>query len=505
MAVTKRIFQLSKEFERDEKEIIAFLATQGIKVSNRLSAVSEEAYNMLKAKFAPPPEPEPAPEPAPQPVQETKEAAPAESIGAPAQPNQPEQQTQPAPSNKKKKKKNKPPQPAAETTEQPQQPQQTQQTEESEEETPIKLISDAKIINMDKRTQTILCEGIKAGNAFISHYSQNAGSTVLINDKKKPILTANMDTWGVLFNHKFEYPDASPARYWVSVAKLMTRAFKVLNGFGLANKQELAAMRNAMIPLGAKYQPREIFTDDENQTFAEQQLLLFRTFGHGMGAVNDNLYDLKLKAEQMKVKYERMNFLEYVTNPQDELRSNERVPFNELVEAVVYSIRGVARRFYFYQDNKERINNIVTRFFEWLDGYAKLKEQGADAAKLEKYLELEEKFVSIAEFMSFDNLLNAPKRKHKPAAFDMISDELQDYRDNLDDPDAERNFKYKIRGVTNIIYKPKEYVFVYRFAGLEPQKDYRPPEEIAAAEAAKKAAEAETNEQEENPADNDEA
>lgn len=486
MAVTKRIFQLSKEFERDEKEIIAFLATQGIKVSNRLSAVSEDAYNMLKAKFAAPPEPEP------QPVQEVKEAAPAESDEAPAQqlqPAQPNQQNQSAQGFKKKKKKNKPLQPIAETIEQSQ----PSEEEQSEEEPPVKLVSDAKIINMDKRTQTALYEGIKAGNEFIQRYSQNAGSTVLVNDKKKPILTANMDTWGVLFNHKLEYPDTSPVRYWVSVAKLMTRAFKVLNGFGLANKQDLAEMRNAMIPLGTKYRPREIFTEEENQKFAEQQLLLFRTFGHGMGAVNDNLYDLKLKAERMKIKYERMNFLEYVTNPQDELRSNERVPFNELVEAVVYSIRGVARRFCFYQENKERINNISTRFFEWLDGYAQLKEEGADAAKLEKYLELEEKFISIAEFMSFDNLLNNPKKKHKSANFDRIMDELHAYRDNLDDPDAERNFKYKVRGITNITYKPKEYVFTYRFAGLEPQKDYRPPEEIAAAE------------QKENPADNDEA
>ncbi|MBQ9496326.1 MAG: translation initiation factor IF-2 N-terminal domain-containing protein, partial [Selenomonadaceae bacterium] len=85
MAVTKRIFQLSKEFERDEKEIIAYLAEQGIKVSNRLSAVSEETYNMLKAKFMapPPPPPEPPkPEPAPEPEPAVKESAPAESAEA---------------------------------------------------------------------------------------------------------------------------------------------------------------------------------------------------------------------------------------------------------------------------------------------------------------------------------------------------------------------------------------------------------------------------------------
>ena len=61
---TKRIYQLVKEFERDDKEIIAFLTSQGIKVTNKLSAVSEETYNMLKAKFmAPPPPPEPEPQP----------------------------------------------------------------------------------------------------------------------------------------------------------------------------------------------------------------------------------------------------------------------------------------------------------------------------------------------------------------------------------------------------------------------------------------------------------
>ncbi|MBO4779061.1 MAG: translation initiation factor IF-2 N-terminal domain-containing protein, partial [Selenomonadaceae bacterium] len=58
----KRIYQMAKEFERDEKEIIEFLIGQGIKVANRLSAVSEDTYNMLKVKYtAPPPPPEPEP------------------------------------------------------------------------------------------------------------------------------------------------------------------------------------------------------------------------------------------------------------------------------------------------------------------------------------------------------------------------------------------------------------------------------------------------------------
>ena len=121
---------------------------------------------------------------------------------------------------------------------------------------------------------------------------------------------------------------------------------------------------------------------------------------------------------------------------------------------------------------------------------------------MEKYLKLEEKFVSLAEFMSFDNLLDG--RKNKPKPFEIVLELLTNYRDNMDDPDAERDFKYKVRGVTNIIFKPKEYVFLYRFAELEPHKDYRPPEEIAAAEAAAKAAaEAEaTSEQSENSTEN---
>ena len=450
MAVTKRIFQLAKEFERDEKEIMAFLTTQGIKVSNRLSAVSEETYNMLKTKFTALPEPEPEPEPPPKP----------EPIEQPAA--------------KKKNKKNKaaqpaePPAPAAEVPAQ------------KEEETPAQEAPEVRFDTLERRTKSALFEAIKAGNEFIKHYTTTAGQASFLGKNDKPILTTLMDSWAILYNHKLEYPDASPVRYWEAVAKLTTKAFKMINAFGMANKEALANMRDAMALVGIKYQPREIFSEEENRLFEEQRLLLFRAFGHGMGLVNDNLYDLKLKAERMKIKYEQMPFLEYVTNPQDELRSNERVPFGELVEAVSYSLRGIARRFKFYSSNTERINNLIQKFFEWLDGYAKLKQEGADAAKLEKYLELEKKFIEIAEFMSFDNLLSG--RKNRPQPFDMVLELLQDYRDNMDDPDAERNFKYKVRGVTNIVYKPKEFVFLYRFAGLEPMKDYRPPEEIAAAE-----------------------
>ena len=109
--------------------------------------------------------------------------------------------------------------------------------------------------------------------------------------------------------------------------------------------------------------------------------------------------------------------------------------------------------------------------------------------------------------MSFDNLILYKKKK--PSPFDTLVDLLKEYRDNLADPDAERNFKYKVRGVINVIFKPKEFVFIYRFAELEPYVDYRTPEMIAAEEAAKAAkaaeevaaAEAEKSEEKENPAD----
>ena len=105
-------------------------------------------------------------------------------------------------------------------------------------------------------------------------------------------------------------------------------------------------------------------------------------------------------------------------------------------------------------------------------------------------------------FAACDNLLDPNKKIGTP--YDVVLSLLKDYRDHLDEPDAERNFKYKVRGVTNVIYKTKEYVFIYRFADLEPNKDYRPPEEIAAAEAkaAEKAAKA-AAENKESPADSE--
>ena len=102
---SKRIYQIAKEFEREEKEIIEFLTAQGIKVGNRLSAVSEEAYNMLKAKYtAPPPEPEPEPKPAPKPKPKPKAESKPESKPAPAAQTPSAEQPQ-APTKKKKNKK----------------------------------------------------------------------------------------------------------------------------------------------------------------------------------------------------------------------------------------------------------------------------------------------------------------------------------------------------------------------------------------------------------------
>lgn len=459
----KRIYQIAKEFEREEKEIIDFLTSQGIKVGNRLSAVSDDTYNLLKAKYTAPPEPEPVPEPEPEPAPE-----PAVENPAPQPAAQDEQI--PGQPGKKKKKKNKQPQgeDGGQANVQPQQGGGSPATQI------------ANVEGGNALTQAVYREAIQAGNDFIEDY-RKGGTTKnkLKSDKFK--LSSFMDIWVLLCTNKLEYPDSTPTRYWQGVNKLTTRAFKLMNLFGLEHREGLAEMRDMLYPVGLEYKPREIFTDEENQLFEEQQKFLFRTFGHGMGAVNDRLYDLKMLAERMKAKYEHMDFVNFVSNPADELRSAERAPFNEVAEAIAYSISGVVRRFYFFNRHKERIESSVKNFFEWLDGYAKLKEQDAPAEKIEKYLALEKKFIALVDFMSFDNLLEV--NKNKPRPFDLMLNLLNEYRDNMDDPDAERNFKYKVRGITNLIYKPKEYVFIYQFGDLEPHKDYRPPEEIAAAEA----------------------
>lgn len=460
----KRIYQIAKEFEHDEKEIIEFLTAQGIKVGNRLSAVSDDTYNLLKAKFTAPPEPEPVPEPKPEPVVET----PAPNVEG----DQPPQQG----GGKKKKKKNKNPNPQGDAN--------IPLDPATQGGAPVAAPVNVEALNA--ATQAIYREAIEAGNNFIENY-RYSGMSKKQYKALKPKLTGSPDSWAVLCEHRSEYPDYSPVRYWQAINKLATKAFKLLNVFGLAHREFLADMRQTLNPVGAKYEPREIFTDEENRLFEEQQKLIFRAFGHGMGAVNDRLYEMKIYAERMKAKHEYMSFLEYITNPNDELKTVERVPFGQMAEMVSHSVSGIARRCDFFHFHKERIIKIVENFFEWLNGYAELKAQGAPAEKVEKYLALEKKFIALVEFMAFDNLLSAKKDKPKP--FEILLDLLNNYRDTMDDPDAERNFKYKVRGVTNITYKPKEYVFLYQFGDLEPQKDYRPPEEIAAAEAAAKAKE----------------
>ena len=457
----KRIYQLAKEFERDEKDIIAFLTSQGIKVANRLSAVSEDTYNMLKAKYTAPPEPEPVPEPEPPKPEPPKPetSAQSETPAAPAEGA--------APAKKKNKKKKK----SAQFAEEPQ-----FEFEMPSDETD----SAVSIEELNAATQVISRNAVLAGNVFIQDYHMGLGKKAFKAAKLK--LTRNLDAWALLQDIKFEDPDTTPVRYWQAVNKLTTRAFRLVDGYGMFNREILAELRNLMSPLSFGYEPLETLTDEENQIFDEQRQLLFRRFGHGMGKVNDNLFALKMYAENIKARYEFMDFVEHVTNPEDELRGKNRVPFMEMVEAVAFSISGIVRRVDFYVQNKERVANVVKNFFEWRDGYAKLKEQGASVDKLEKYLALNKKFIDLVEFMSFDNLLLCASKKI--VTFDNALELLNAYRDNIDDPDAKRNFQYKVRGLTQVVFKPKEFVFLYQFAGLENGKDYRPPEEIAAAEAA---------------------
>ena len=470
---TKRIYQIAKDFECDEKKIIEFLTGQGIKVANRLSAVSEDTYNLLKAKFLappPPPEPEPEPEPAPkveEPAQVAQPAPPPE--GAPAQGG-----------GKKKKKKKKSPQAA-------QQPA-TDENSDSEDEVTVSVDLDA----VHAATQAVCGEALVASNEFLKKYV-SASKRKKKKNSTSPYfgLSRNTDSWALIQDLNFDYPDASPMRYYQAVNKLTTKAFKLMQNYGLSNREILGEMRDNLKSVGAKYEPQEIFTNEENQRFEFQQRFLFNRFGHGMGAVNDNLYALKMHAERMKASFEQMDFVGYITGHTN-IEVKPQVPFDTLVDMILYSIRSVPVHVDFYKEYKDYILKAVENFFEWIESYKKLKEQGADAAKLEKYLYLEEKFFKLIDFMSFDNLVSVKKQKF-PIPFLLMLDLLREYRDNMDDPDAERNFKYKVRGVTNFTYKPKEYVFLFQLAELEPQKDYRPPEVIAAAEA--------TAEQENSPAE----
>ena len=463
----KRIYQIAKEFECEEKKIMDFLTAQGIKVSNRLSAVSDETYNLLKEKLFAPPPPEPKPQPKPEPQQQ-----PAEGQAAPTTPTAPADQTGEAPAQGKKKKKKK--------FKKPQGDDEVDAELEAFKDQPVPFMSDnADVAN--SLTQAVYASAITAGNDFIDKYVPTG------KRRKKAHLTRGMDTWQLMQDIIIEDPDSSPICYWQAVNKLTTKGYRILQDFGLKNRELLAEMREFVKPVGLNYEPQEIFTDEENQKFETQQRFMFLRFGHGMGKVNDNLFELKMYAERKKAYCEQMSFVDYLTNPDSMLETKIPMPFNALAEAMAYSIRSVVFHVDFYKEYKELIGAAIENFFAWKDGYKQLKEQGADAAKLEKYLKLMEKFFSMVEFFSFDNLSFV--RKNQPAPFLTLINLLNEYRDNMDDPDAERNFKYKVRGLASIIYKPKEYIFLYQFGELEPHKDYRTPEMIAEYEA-KKAAEA---------------
>ena len=475
---TKRIYQIAKEFECDEKKIIEFLTGQGIKVANRLSAVSEDSYNLLKAKlFAPPPPPpEPKPESKPESKSEPVVEQPAQDS---AQPVEVKTETTAPPAQnqglkKKKKKKFTPPA--------------TQGEGENSEEQQEEVAPQINFERVNALSQNVMGSNLVAGNDFLKLYVADSKR----NKKEfQSRLTRNMPIWGLMQDLKIEDPEASPISYWQAVNKLTTKAYKLLQEYGLKNRELMAEMREAVKSVGEKYVPQEIFTDEENQKFEAQQKVLFDIFGHGMGKVNDNLYELKMYAESQKRYCEHMSFVDYLKNPDSKLERQIPMPFLAIADTILYSIRSVPCHVIFYLENKPQILKAIENFHAWIDGYKQLKEQGADAAKLEKYLYLEDKLFRLIEFMSYDNLLFLRKKNKKPVPFDIALDLLNHYRDNMDDPDAERDFKYKVRGITNITYKPKEYIFLFQFADLEPNKDYRTPEMIAEAEAAKAAKAAE--------------
>ena len=444
----KRIYQLAKEFERDEKEIIEYLSSQGIKVANRLSAVNDDTYNLLKVKFTEPPKVE---EPEPPKVEETPAPTPVEKVGVFSSDQKPaDEQAQPQGGGKKKKKNKNPQQPNAQGQQQAQQQAPNPQ-----------LAQQVPVIN--KSTQEIYNEAIQAGNAFIETY-------VPANKRKKKRrapagqMGVFMDSWGLTETSRFDFADSSPSRYWQAVNKLTTAAYKKSQEFGLSNRKYMAEMREAIKPVGEDFVPREIFTDEENEFFATQQRAFFVTFGHGQGALNDNLLALKIYCENMSLKFERMDYVDYLTNPNSELNVKPPVPFDAMAEVISHGLRGLARRLLFYRRHKDVIAFAMKNFFEWVDGYQKLKEQNADPAKLKKYLELEGKFISLTEFMAMDNLLHVPKNKTIP--YINTVELLNTYRDDLDNPEAETTFKYNLRGLMNLIFKPKEFVFLWQLGEL---------------------------------------
>ena len=432
MARAKRIYEIAKEFVRDEKEIMEFLTAQGIRVANRLSAVSEDTYNMLKIKFTEPPKVE---EPPPAPKVEQPAVKPESSA---------EEESAAQPSPKKKKKAN---------------VAQPQPTDAAQADAPK---AQAPLSKSEAAMREIYKEAMRDGNEFIEHYTPSGSK------KHQPYGTAmgsELNAWGLMQSAKIIDAGDSPALYWQAVNKLTTAAFKSIQRFGLQHREEIAQMRDATKDIGDDYVPREIFTDEENARFAKQQRFLFTTFGHGQGAINDQLLALKIYCERMNVKFEQMNFVEYLTDPNCELDIKPRVPYEVMAEVITHSARSFPRKFNFFRRHKDVVLLALQTFFEWVDGYQKLKESGADEAKQQKYLELEEKFICLTEFMSFDNLLYVPKKEVIP--YVNALEVFNAYRDDLDNPEAEEKFKYDLRGkVMYFLVKPKEFVFMWQLGGF---------------------------------------
>jgi len=258
---SKRIYQIAKEFECDEKKIIDFLSENGIKVANRLSAVSEDTYNFLKTTLFAPPPPPPPPEPEPEPKPEPE---PVKVEEKPAQVAPPEVSGEASPAQggkKKKKKKKKPVLP-------PTDPEHPELDEFKDQPVPFMTEED-----VNEPTLAIYAAAITAGNEFIKNYG----------GKHKAKLHKSMTLWELLQDIKFDKPDSSPIRYWQAVSKLVTKAFKLMQIYGVSNREILGEIRNKTKVLGLKYEPQEIFTEEENQLFENQRKILFEAFGHGIG------------------------------------------------------------------------------------------------------------------------------------------------------------------------------------------------------------------------------
>ena len=92
-----RIYDIANEFNQDVQVIIDFLNKSKVKAKNRFTGIDDEAYELVKAKFArrKPVEPEPKPEQKPQQKQQPKQAQkPQQQKQQPKPEQKPQQQKQ---------------------------------------------------------------------------------------------------------------------------------------------------------------------------------------------------------------------------------------------------------------------------------------------------------------------------------------------------------------------------------------------------------------------------